>query len=85
MACSSLKNRKSKKPLSEKEIKIHLDTISESVRNLAAHRRKKKNSSKTQTPTGKEVRESMEPEGTALQTVAPKGPQNSVTREKGVK
>ena len=73
MACSSLKNRKSKKPLSEKEIKIHLDTISESVRNLAAHRRKKKNSSKTQTPTGKEVRESMEPKGTAPKGTANRG------------
>ena len=47
MAYSSLKNRKSKKPLSAKEIKTHLDAISASVRNLGAHRRQKKNSSKT--------------------------------------
>ena len=62
---SALKNRKSKKPLTEKEIKTYLDDISESVRKLAAHRGRDKKSSKPQTSSGKEVRESNTPKGSA--------------------
>ena len=63
MAYNSIKNRKSKKPLSPKEIRKHLDAISASVSELGALRRQKKNSSKVQPASGKGVRESMEPEG----------------------
>ena len=46
MAFTSIKNRKSKKPLSPEEIQKHLNAISASVSNKGALRRPKKNSSK---------------------------------------
>ena len=48
MAYKTLQNRKGKRPLSQKEIRKHLDAISQSVTQLAALRRLKKKPSKPQ-------------------------------------
>ena len=65
LAFTSIKNRKSNKPLSPEEVQKHLNAISATVSNKGAHGRPKKNSSKAQPSAGPEKRESAVPEGKA--------------------